>query len=39
MAAGPKQCQWTGTVTEIDPKAKTMSVDKGGDVWEEPKRG
>ena len=34
MAAGPKQYQWTGTVTEIDPKAKTMSVDKGGDVWE-----
>jgi hypothetical protein len=34
MAAGPKQYQWTGTVTELDPKAKTMSVDKGGDVWE-----
>ena len=34
MAAGAKQYQWTGTVTEIDPKAKTMSVDKGGDIWE-----
>jgi opacity protein-like surface antigen len=34
MAAGPKQYQWTGTVTELDAKAKTMSVDKGGDVWE-----
>ena len=34
MAAGPKQYQWTGTVTEIDPKAKTMNVDKAGDVWE-----
>jgi hypothetical protein len=34
MAAGPKQYQWTGTVTDVDPKAKTMSVDKGGDVWE-----
>ena len=33
MAAGPKQYQWTGTVTEIDAKEKTMSVDKGGDVW------
>jgi hypothetical protein len=34
LAAGPKQYQWTGTVTEVDPKAKTMSVDKGGDIWE-----
>ncbi|HEY7142174.1 MAG TPA: hypothetical protein VIE44_18930 [Methylomirabilota bacterium] len=34
MAAGPKQYQWTGTVTEVDAKAKTMSVDKGGDIWE-----
>lgn len=34
MAAGSKQYQWTGTVTEIDPKTKTMSVDKGGDIWE-----
>jgi hypothetical protein len=33
MAAGPKQYQWTGTVTEVDPKEKTMAVDKGGDVW------
>jgi hypothetical protein len=30
MAAGPKQYQWTGTVMELDPKTKTMIVDKGG---------
>ena len=34
LAAGPKQYQWTGTVTDVDAKAKTMSVDKGGDIWE-----
>jgi hypothetical protein len=34
MAAGPKQYQWTGTVTELDAKAKTMIVDKGGETWE-----
>jgi hypothetical protein len=34
MAAGAKQYQWTGTVTDIDPKAKTMSFDKKGDIWE-----
>ena len=34
MAAGPKQYQWTGTVTELDAKAKTMVVDKGGETWE-----
>jgi hypothetical protein len=34
MAAAPKQYQWTGTVTEIDAKDKTMSVDKGGDIWQ-----
>ena len=34
MAAGPKQYQWTGTVTEIDAKEKTMSVDKSGEVWQ-----
>jgi hypothetical protein len=34
MAAGPKQYQFTGTVTEVDAKAKTISVDKAGDVWE-----
>lgn len=34
MAAGPKQYQWTGTVTEVDAKAKTMVVDKGGETWE-----
>lgn len=34
MAAGPKQYQWTGTVTELDAKAKTMIVDKAGETWE-----
>ena len=34
LAAGPKQYQWTGTVTDVDAKAKTMSVDKGGDIWD-----
>ena len=34
MAAGPKQYQWTGTVTEVDAKAKTMTVDKSGEIWE-----
>jgi hypothetical protein len=34
MAAGPKQYQWTGTVTEVDAKEKSMSVDKGGEVWQ-----
>jgi hypothetical protein len=34
LAAPAKQYQFTGTVTEIDAKAKTISVDKGGDVWE-----
>jgi len=34
MAAGPKQYQWTGTVTEVDAKAKTMIVDKSGEMWE-----
>ena len=35
MAAGPKQYQWTGTVTEVDPKAKTIVVDKGTEgTWE-----
>jgi hypothetical protein len=34
MAAAPKQYQWTGTVTEFDAKDKTMSVDKGGDIWQ-----
>jgi hypothetical protein len=34
MAAGPKQYQWTGTVTELDAKEKIMAVDKGGDVWQ-----
>jgi hypothetical protein len=34
IAAGVKQYQFTGTVTEVDPKAKLISVDKGGDIWE-----
>jgi hypothetical protein len=34
LAAGPKQYQWTGTVTEVDPKAKTLTVDKAGEIWE-----
>ena len=34
IAAGPKQYQFTGEVKEIDAKAKTLSVDKSGDVWE-----
>jgi ribosomal protein S1 len=35
MAAGPKQYQWTGTVTEVDAKAKTITVDKGTEgTWE-----
>jgi hypothetical protein len=34
MAAGPKQYQWTGTVTEVDAKDKTMTVDKSGEVWQ-----
>jgi hypothetical protein len=32
--AAPKQYQFTGNVVEVDAKAKTISVDKGGDVWE-----
>ncbi len=32
--AAPKQYQFTGSVVEMDAKAKTISVDKGGDVWE-----
>ena len=34
LAAAPKQYQWTGTVTEVDAKSKTMIVDKSGEVWE-----
>jgi hypothetical protein len=32
--AAPKQYQFTGNVVEMDAKARTISVDKGGDVWE-----
>lgn len=34
MAAAPKQYQWTGVVTEVDAKDKTMSVDKAGELWQ-----
>ena len=34
LAAAPKQYQFTGEVKEFDAKAKTISVDKAGDVWE-----
>ncbi len=34
MAGGQKQYQFTGLVTEIDDKAKLLSVDKAGEVWE-----
>jgi hypothetical protein len=34
LAAGPKQYQWTGTVVQVDAKARTLSVDKAGEVWE-----
>ncbi len=34
LAAGPKQYQWTGEVTDLDAKAKTMTVKKGDETWE-----
>ena len=34
IAATPKQYQFTGNIVELDAKAKTISVDKNGDVWE-----
>jgi len=34
IAASVKQYQYTGTVTEVDAKAKTLSVDKGGEIWQ-----
>ena len=34
IAAAPKQYQFTGVVTDFDPKAKTISVDKDKDIWE-----
>ncbi len=33
-AAGPRQYQFTGAVTEVDIQGETLSVDKGGDVWQ-----
>ena len=34
LAAGATQYQFTGTVTEVDAKGRSIKVDKGGDVWE-----
>jgi hypothetical protein len=34
IAASVKQYQYTGTVTEVDAKDKTLSVDKGGEIWQ-----
>ncbi len=34
IAASAKQYQYTGTVTEVDAKANTLSVDKGGEIWQ-----
>ncbi len=34
IASGQKQYQFTGIVTELDAKAKIISVDKAGEVWE-----
>lgn len=34
IAAGQKQYQFTGIVTDLDTKAKMISVDKAGEVWE-----
>lgn len=34
IAAGPKQYQFTGEVKQVDAAAKTISVDKAGDIWE-----
>ncbi len=33
-SAAPEPYQFTGTVVEYDAKAKTISVNKGGTVWE-----
>ncbi len=36
LAAAPASTQYrfTGTVAEVDPKARLVRVDKNGDVWE-----
>jgi hypothetical protein len=34
LAASATQYQFTGTITEVDAKGRTVKVDKGGDVWE-----
>jgi len=34
IAAALRQYQATGTVTEVDAKAKMLSVDKGGEIWQ-----
>jgi hypothetical protein len=34
IGAAVKQYQATGAVTDVDAKGKTMSVDKGGEIWQ-----
>ena len=34
IGAALKQYQATGALTEVDAKAKMMSVDKGGEIWQ-----
>jgi len=34
LAASATQYQFTGTITEVDTKGRSVKVDKGGDVWE-----
>jgi hypothetical protein len=34
IGAALRQYQATGTVTEVDAKAKMLSVDKGGEIWQ-----
>jgi hypothetical protein len=34
LAAAPKAYLFTGVVTAVDAKDRTITVDKGGDAWE-----
>jgi predicted lipoprotein with Yx(FWY)xxD motif len=34
IGAAVKQYQATGAVTDVDAKGKTLSVDKGGEIWQ-----
>jgi hypothetical protein len=34
LAAAAKSYQFTGVVTEVDAKERTITVDKGGDAWQ-----